>query len=115
MWHRYSTGLGAIVLGGAVVILLLPPAQRPQAGLGATIALLLQAPLGWWVLRSIGTPRFQLIWTVSMGIRLLAVAATALVLIPWLGWDATAVLGSLVVALLMLLLAEAVTAVRENS
>jgi hypothetical protein len=112
---RYLLGLGVVVVLGSVLILVLPPALRRDAAWGGLIALGLQAPLGWWTIRSIGMPRFQLVWTVGMGIRLAAVAVTGLVLVPIFGWDSVAVLGALVAALLLLLSVEAVTAVREHS
>jgi hypothetical protein len=115
VWRRYVAGLALVLGAGTALILLLPATLRMPASLGAVIALLIQAPLGWWVVRSIGTRRFQLVWTAGMGIRLGAVALTGLVLVPAAGWDATPVLGSMVIALLMLLVAEVVTAMREHS
>jgi hypothetical protein len=114
-WRRYLTGLALVLGAGTALILLLPATVRAPASLGAGIALLVQAPLGWWVVRSIGTSRFQLVWTAGIGIRFAAVGLTGLLLVPAAGWDATAVLGSMVTALLMLLAAEVVTAMREHS
>lgn len=115
MRGRYLAGVILVAAAGAGVILMLPPAIRAQAAWGTAIALALQAPLGWWALRSIGTPRFQLVWAMGMAIRLAAVAVTGLVLVPALGWDVVPVLGALVAALLLLLLVEAVTALGEHS
>jgi hypothetical protein len=113
--RRYLVGVGLVAVGGVGVLLMLPPAIRADAARGAATALALQAPLGWWALRSIGTPRFQLVWAMGMVIRLAGVAAAALVLVPALGWDGVPVLGALVAALVLLLLVEAVTALREHS
>jgi hypothetical protein len=112
---RYLVGAALVAVAGAGVILMLPAAVRTQAAGGAAIALALQAPLGWWVLRSIGTARFQLVWTLGMLARLAMVAVTGLILVPALGWNVGPVLGALVAALLLLLLVEAVTAVGEHS
>jgi uncharacterized membrane protein len=82
---------------------------------GVLLGLVVQVPLVWWTLRSIGTERFQLVWVAGMLIRLAVVAITGLVLVPAFGWRMAPVLGALVVTLLVLLLAEAVTALREHS
>jgi hypothetical protein len=112
---RYLVGTTLVAVVGAGGILMLPAAIRTQAAWGTAIALALQAPLGWWVLRSIGTPRFQLVWVLGMLIRLATVAVIGLILVPALGWDVAPVLGALVTVLLLLLLVEAVTAAREHS
>ena len=89
--------------------------RREEIAVGLLIGLLIQAPLGWWTLRSIGTEKFQLVWAGGMLIRLLAVAVAALVLVPMFHWDLSVFLLALVVTLLALLLVEAATAVREHS
>jgi hypothetical protein len=113
--RRYLAGLLLALTAQAVGILLVPAPYRADAAWGAVIALLIQGPLGWWVLRSIGRPRFQLVWTLGMGIRLAVIALTGIVLAPALHWDATTALGSMTVAMLMLLAAEVVTAMREHT
>ena len=113
--RRYSAGLLLALTAQAVGILFVPPPYQANVAWGAVIALLIQAPLGWWVLRNIGRPRFQLVWTLGMGIRLAAIALTGIVLAPALHWDATATLGSMTGAMLMLLAAEVVTAMREHT
>jgi hypothetical protein len=102
-------------LVGAVAAAVAPPDPRNEVGAGVLLALLVQAPLGWWTLRSIGTEKFQLVWVGGMIIRMLVVALAALVLARVYRWDAGALLLTLVVTLLALLLVEAVTAVREHS
>ena len=91
------------------------PSLREEIGAGVLGGLLVQAPLGWWTLRSIGTEKFQLVWVGGMVIRLGVVAFAALVLAPEYRWQSGAMLLSLVATLLVLLLVEAVTAVREHS
>ncbi len=112
---RYLLGLLIVGLVGAVAAAVTPPASRDEVGAGVLLALLAQAPLGWWTLRSIGTEKFQLVWVGSMIIRMVVVALAALVLARVYHWDAGALLLTLVVTLLALLLVEAVTAVREHS
>ena len=112
---RYLLGLLIVGLVGAVAAAAAPPVSRDEVGAGVLLALLIQAPLGWWTLRSIGTEKFQLVWVGAMIIRMVVVALAALVLARVYRWDAGGLLLTLVATLLALLLVEAVTAVREHS
>lgn len=111
----YLVGLAAVGLAGVLLTRLLGPGQQGAAGYGILIGLVVQAPLGWWTIRSIGTERFQLVWVSGMVVRLAAVAVAALVLAPEFRWDTAATLAGLVATLLVLLLVEALIAVREQS
>jgi heme A synthase len=113
--HRYLAGLIGAGLLGALVIAMANPPLREEIGAGVLAGLLVQTPLGWWTLRSIGTERFQLVWLGGMVIRFAIVALAALVLAPLYGWDTGAMLLSLVATLMVLLMVEAITAVREHS
>lgn len=111
----YLVGLAAVALVALLLTPLIGPDYRAAAGYGILIGLVLQAPLGWWTIRSIGTERFQLVWVAGMVIRLMVVAVAALVLAPGFGWDTAATLAGLVTTLLVLLLLEVLIAVREQS
>jgi heme A synthase len=100
---------------GTIGVALAKPPLRQEIAAGELIGLVLQAPLGWWTLRSIGSEKFQLVWLGGMIIRLAVVALAALVLSADNRWDAGAVLLALVATLLVLLLVEAATAVQEHS
>ena len=113
--RQYVMGLVAVALLGIVVVALSPEKSREEIAVGLGTGLLIQAPLGWWTLRSIGTGNFQAVWVGGMLIRLLLVAIAALVLAPIYHWDAAALLLALVATLLVLLLIEAMTAVRKHS
>jgi hypothetical protein len=113
--RQYVIGLLAVAVLGAFVMVFAPPRFRQEIAAGVVAGLLVQAPLGWWTLRSIGTERFQFAWVGGMLIRLLIVAAAALILAPVYRWDSGSMLLTLVVTLLALLLVEAVTAVRKHS
>jgi hypothetical protein len=113
--RSYVVGLAAVAVVGAVVASLARPSLREEIAIGVLGGLLVQAPLGWWTLRSIGTEKFQLVWVGGMMIRLALVAFAALVLAPEYRWQTGAMLLSLVATLLVLLLVEAMTAVREHS
>jgi heme A synthase len=113
--RRYLAGVAAVGAVGAVIALLVGPDLRDEVMFGVLLSLLIQVPLGWWTVRSIGTERFQLVWVVGMIIRLAVVALTGLVLAPEFEWKTVPVLAALVTTLLALLLVEAVTALREHS
>jgi heme A synthase len=111
----YVAGTAVIVGAGAVLILLLPPSVRDEVAWGLLIAVAIQAPLGWWTLRSIGTPRFQLVWSLGMLLRLAILAVAGVIVVPALGWQTGPMLGTLVGSMVALLLVEAVSAMREHS
>jgi heme A synthase len=112
---RYLFGFAAAGLLGATIALAAEPDIRREVAWGVLIGLLVQAPLGWWTIRSIGTERFLLVWVTGMVIRLALVAITGLVLIPALGWRLIPALGTLIATVLVLLLVEVVTASLEHS
>ena len=101
--RRYVIGLLIAVALGILAVFLAKPSLRKEIAAGELIGLLVQAPLGWWTLQSIGTEKFQLVWLGGMVIRLAVVVCAAVGLA---GAGAT---------LLVLLLLEAVTAVREHT
>jgi hypothetical protein len=112
---RYLAGMALAGLGFAMLALAVPSDLRDEVGWAVVIALAVQAPLGWWTLRSIGRPGFQLVWSLGMLVRFAAVGLTGLVLVPAFGWELGPALGTLVAAMMALVLVEAVTAVREHS
>jgi hypothetical protein len=108
---------GSVLVCGAGLVVALLTGSTIQTDLlwGVGLAALLQIPLGWFTIRSIGTNRFQLVWSSGMLARLAMVALTALVLVPANGWRVGSVLGALVATLVALLLVEAVAAMREHA
>jgi heme A synthase len=112
---RYLVGLAVVGVIGLALTWLLGPGRRNEVAFGVVIGLLIQAPLGWWTIRSIGTERFQLAWVAGMLIRLAAIAVAGLVLAPEYGWNTAATLAALVGTLLVLLLVEVLSAVRVQS
>ena len=113
--RRYLLGVAAVGAASAGVVLLVPPDVRHEVLWGAVVGLLLQAPLGWWALRSLGTERFFLSWGLGMLVRFTVVAIAGLTVLPALGRSAGPMLGTMVGVLVALLLVEGVTAVREHS
>jgi heme A synthase len=103
---RYLTGLLVVATAGLAAVFTVSPDIRREVASGVGIALLVQAPLGWWTVTSIGTDRFQLVWVLGMVVRLALVAIAGLILVPELRWELIATLGSLVSTMLVLLVVE---------
>jgi hypothetical protein len=116
MLGRYVAGVAAVAAGSALLIAaVVPVADRSLAGWGVVVGLVLQAPLGWWALRSIGTDRFMPVWGLGMLVRLTMVVLAGLIVQPVLGRRAGPMLGAMVGVLVALLLVEGATALREHS
>jgi hypothetical protein len=113
--QRYLAGLAAAAILGAFTVALTGPADRVEIAAGIGLGLLVQAPLGWVTVRSVGTERFQAIWLAGMAVRLGVVALAGLVLIPLLHWQMVPALAGLVVTILVLLLVEVLTVARDTS
>jgi heme A synthase len=107
--------MALIGAAGAALLVAVPGDVRDEVLGSFLIAVAIQAPLGWWTVRSIGTPRFQLVWSVGMLIRLAVLTLAGVALVPALGWRIGPALGTLVAVMVGLLLVEAVTAAREHS
>lgn len=112
---RYLAGVAVIATAAAGAVLAAPEAIRAEVGWGAGVGLLLQAPLGWWALRAIGTERFLAVWALGMLVRFTVVGLAGLVVVPALGRSAGPMLFSMVGVLVALLLVEGITALREHS
>jgi hypothetical protein len=82
---RYVLGIGAVATATVALSVPLAPAARSGvwAALGAALAV--QGPLGWWLVRAIGSERFLLVWAVGIAARLATLTLAALVVAPWLG------------------------------
>ena len=112
---RYLIGMLVVAASGVVAVSLVSPDIRREVALGIGLGLLVQAPLGWWTVRSLGTERFQLAWALGMVIRLAAVGIAGLILVPTLRWEMLATLAALVATMLVLLVVEVVTILGKNS
>jgi hypothetical protein len=108
----YLVGLAAVLGLGVLVILLAPPDARSGAWVALGTALVVQAPVGWWLVRALGGRRFLPAWIAGMGARIALVALFALVLVPLLGLSLNSTLIPLVAVLLALLLVEVVVVSR---
>jgi hypothetical protein len=113
--RRYLAGVALVAAGGAALVSLVSVEDRAVVGWGAVVGLMLQTPLGWWALRSVGTDRFMAVWGLGMLVRLTVVLVAGAVVVPVLGVRAGPMLGTMVGVLVALLLVEGVTALREHS
>jgi heme A synthase len=113
--RRYLSGLLLVVVIGLVVVFTVSPEIGREVAWGIGIAVLVQAPLGWWTVRSVGTERFQLVWVLGMVIRLAVVAIAGLILVPELRWELVATMAALVTTMLVLLVVEVVAVLGKNS
>jgi len=111
---RYLSGFLAVATVGLATVFIVSADVRREVAWGIGVALLVQAPLGWWTVRSVGTDRFQLVWVLGMVIRMALVAIAGLYLIPELRWELVAALGALVATMLVMLVVE-VAAVLGNT
>jgi heme A synthase len=112
---RYLAGVLLVAAAGLGWMAVSPAGSRPGIAWGLFAGLVLQAPLGWWTLRAIGTERFLAVWGLGMLVRFAVVAIAALVLIPVLGDEAAPMLGTMVGILVALLLIEGLVAMRQHS
>ena len=106
--RRYLAGVVAVAAAGAVLGTVVPVGIRGAVVWGVATGLVLQAPLGWLALRSIGTEHFMVSWVAGMLVRLAAVGVAGLLV-------AGPMLGAMVGVLVALLLIEGYAAAREHS
>lgn len=112
---RYGAGVAAVGAAGLLAAAASPAESRPGVIWGLAAGLLLQAPLGWWTLRAIGTERFLTVWGLGTLARFGVVAVAAFALMPVSGRLAAPMLATMVGILVALLLVEGVVAMREHS
>ena len=105
--RRYLVGVVVLAAAALVLSLVLPPGARIGVWLGLGMALAVQGPLGWWLVRAIGTERFLRVWTTGIAVRLAVVAACGFVIAPRLGLDLEATLVTLVAVLMSCVIVEA--------
>jgi hypothetical protein len=112
---RYAAGVAAVGVAGLGLMAVFPAGSRPGMAWGLFAGLVLQAPLGWWTLRAIGTDSFLTVWLLGILFRLAVVAIAAFAVIPALGDEAAPMLVTMVGILVALLLVEGVVAMRQHS
>ena len=113
--RRYLLGVAAVAAAAAVAVLAVPAMLRPEVMWGAATGLVLQVPLGWWALRSLGTDHFMVSWGLGMLVRFTVVAVAGLAVLPATSRAPGPMLGTMVGVLVALLFVEGLTAAREHS
>ncbi len=104
---RYLAGAATVAAAALVLSFVLPPDDGPALRLALGIALVVQGPLGWWLVRAMRTQRFLLVWATGIAARLAVVAACGLVITPRLGLALEPTLFALVGVLMALVVVEA--------
>lgn len=113
--RRYLAGLGIVAGSSLLLALALGRGDaRRTVLLVAALALAVQAPLGWWLVRSLGTPRFTGVWVAGMAGRVALIGVTAFVLVPAFGWPLGPALFGLAGMLVGLLLVEVLVVMRAG-
>ena len=107
---RYLAGLAAVAAATAAVSRALAPGLRLPMTVALALALTVQAPLGWWLIRSVGTEtrRFLAAWAIGLAARVGLLGVAAVVVVPLGGWAPGVVLLPLAALLLALLGVESV-------
>lgn len=112
---RYIAGVAAVGAAGLLAVAASPAGARSAVAWGLGAGLLLQTPLGWWTLRSLGTERFLAIWGLGTLVRFAVVAVAAFALMRVGPGVATPMLVTMVGTLVALLLVEGVVAMRVHA
>jgi heme A synthase len=100
-----------VALVGAVLALrLVPEREHPAVWMAVLASIVVQGPLGWWVVRSVGTQRFLMVWGLGLLARLILIGLMAVLVGPAFGLAATPLLVTLAGLLAALLLVEGVVA-----
>ena len=105
--RRYLLGVTAVAAAALLFSFVLPPDARTGLWLATALALIVQGPLGWWLVRAIGTERLQLIWAIGIAARFALVAASGFVIAPRLGLALAPLLFPLVGVLMCCVVVEA--------
>lgn len=104
---RYCTGVGVIAAGAVAASLALSTADRRAVWLALGATMLLQAPLGWWLVNVVRRGGSALTpWVVGMLLRLSIIGAMGLVVLPRAGLPVGVGLVGLVILLVLLVAVE---------
>lgn len=96
---RYVAGVAGVGLAAAAAAAALPE-YRTAVWVALGMALLVQGPLGWWLVRSLGSEGLLWVWGMGMITRVALLAAGAWIVAPRVGLA----VGPLLMALASILL-----------
>ncbi|HET7378455.1 MAG TPA: hypothetical protein VFJ24_00295 [Gaiellales bacterium] len=81
----YALGVTVVAAAALALSLIVPPEARGAVRIATGLALVVQGPLGWWLVRALGTERLLWIWAAGIAVRFALVAASGLLVAPKLG------------------------------
>lgn len=84
--RRYLVGIAVVAAVAAGLSFVLAPAARSAAWFALGLGLAVQGPLGWWLVRAVGTERLLPVWAGGIAARLAVLGAGAFVAVPKLGF-----------------------------
>ena len=100
----YLLGVAVVAIIAFGLVFLLPGSLAPKLT-AVAIGVAVQGPLGWWLVKSIGTPKFLQVWPVGILARFAVLGVVALLVFPAFHWSLSPgllLLGGVMVALLFL-------------
>ena len=85
--RTYLLGLALVALIMTGVVLRFSETSRPSGFAMIALGVLVQGPLGWWMVKSVGTPRFIGAWVMGMLARFGLLAVAAFLIFPLMHWS----------------------------
>jgi hypothetical protein len=107
---RYLVGIAAVAVAAQGLSFVLSPDSRRAVWFALGLGLAVQGPLGWWLVRAIGTERFLPVWAGGIAARLAVLGAGGFVAAPRLGFPLEPTLVALVGVLMSFVGVEAFVA-----
>jgi hypothetical protein len=104
--RTYLIGLALVAGLMSLVVLRFSAASRPSGLAMVALGVLVQGPLGWLMVKAVGTPRFVGVWVAGMLARFGLLAVAAFLIFPLMHWTLTPGLIVLAVVLFAMLLLE---------
>ncbi len=83
---RYLVGIAAVAVAAVGFSFVLSPATRSAVWFALGLGLAVQGPLGWWLVRVVGTERLLPVWAGGIAARLAVLGAAGFVAAPRLGF-----------------------------
>jgi hypothetical protein len=102
--RAYLIGLVLVAVVGFGLVFLLPGSLASKLT-AVAVGVAVQGPLGWWLVKSVGTPRFLAVWPIGILARFLVLGLMALLVFPAFHWRLSPgllLLGGVLVVLLFL-------------
>jgi hypothetical protein len=111
--RRYLLAMGTLAIFSLGLVAFAPPAWRPGLLVAMGLAMLVQVPMGAWLLATLGSDRFLAVWVGGMLARLVLIGVAGLFLYPAFLSPAAPGLLTLVLLLMASLALEGLVLLRE--